>query len=422
MFGQQSAAPAGANPRRSAFYAGAVTFTVILSTAAVLFGFRLSTRPHTPGRSLDAVALAGGGARTESVAATRLVVAGPQRLLDPGRTGALAPGAEAELVLPKLAANTRAVLLELSMLDATGPGAVTIRSDVDDVPALRVPAARAMTSAGVVVMLGPDRGPLRLRTEGGGRLLVNLVGRFETADSARAGRLIPVPPTRVLRLKPATDGHDAELDLDRLPGLRNAGSVSALLLNVAADVGPNGGHVYLGPAKNRLNQKVFWTATAGKDRTRYGLIVVPIRNGSFHLQYHAGKELRADVVGYVTGEQAADSAAGLVVPLPYRATGSVRVATAGRTNVPVVPASGLAGVTPDRVTAALLGITASSDTPGDLGVGTPGGTVAPPLLSAVPGKPRSALTLTRLAKGVAQVTGESGASVVLTPRALVLGR
>jgi len=411
-------------------YAAVLAFTMVLSSGATMIGFKLLTEPRPPAKTLDTVKLASGASTSaagkaaptkQAVASTRLVVAGPQRLLDTRRTGALPPGGEANIPLPaSISPDSTAVLLGVSLQNATGPGQVSIKSDADDVPTLRVAAKKSATSATVVVLLGSDQ-KLRLKTAGGGHLVVDLLGDFEPADTAAAGRIVAVDPERVLRLRPGVDGNDVDLKIANMAALRKAGSVSAVLLHLSGDVGVHGGHVFFGPSKARLNQQVLWGPTSGTDRTRHGYVLVPVSKGKFHLQYHAGTELRVELVGYVTGAKAANSTAGLAVPLPYQAASAIRVATAGRTNVTVVPAAGLGGVSPDRVTAAIFGLSAESSSRGDIALTTPGRKAGYPILSVAPNKPRSAATLTRVANGQVTVAGVVGAQVILTPRALILG-
>jgi hypothetical protein len=431
MQGQLRVTSTGTSRKRTALYAAVLVLTVVLSSGATMIGFKLLTEPRPPAKTLDTVKLASGAGRSaagtaapakQAVASTRLVVAGPQRLLDTRRTGALPPGGEANIPLPSsISPDSTAVLLGVSLLNAAGPGQVSIKSDADDVPALRLAAKKYATSATVVVLLGSDH-KLRLKTVGGGQVLVDLLGDFEPTDSAAAGRVVPVDPERVLRLRPGVDGNDVDLKIADMAALRKVGSVSAVLLHLSGDVGVHGGHVYFGPSKARLNQQVLWGPTSGADRTRHGFVLVPVPKGKFHLQYHAGTELRVELVGYVTGAKAANSAAGLIVPLPYQAASAVRVATAGRTNVTVVPAAGLSGVSPDRVTAAIFSLATESNRRGDIALTTPGRKAGYPILSVAPAKQRVAATLTRVAKGQVTVAGVVGAQVILTPRALIIGR
>jgi hypothetical protein len=297
---------------------------------------------------------------------------------------------------------------------------VSVRSSAEDVPALRLPRAGAQTSATVVVLLGPD-GRLRAGTTGGGRLMVDLTGTFEAADTAIAGRVIPLPAQRIVTLRPAQDGrHDAVLDPFRVPAVRAVGSVSAVMLHVAGQVGDQGGHVAEGRLLRHPNQVVYWGGTSPGDQMRHGFLVVHVpADGLIRLHYKAGSYLRVEIIGVVTGDRAPQSTTGLVVPVPLFLAPSARVTRAGHTDVPLIPAGGLVGVARDRVSAALLTLTATGATVGDVSVAAPG-TTAPAALSAGGGRPRAIMTLSGVTDGAVSVSNESGAVVVLTPRALVL--
>jgi hypothetical protein len=407
-----------------ATYAAVIAFTVILSAGAVLVAYRVATGPEAPPTALDARSTLPATPSTEPASAvtarlsegpTRLQIVGPRTLIDT-RTP-LPAGVEVNVPLPTLPPEVRAVLAEVSLRDAGAPGLVTVRTSVEETAALRLPAPRAMSSATVVALVDGDRA-LQVRTQGGGRLIVNLVGIFQPAQSATAGRIVALPTQPVLKLTPKVDGNDATIDVATLPALRGAGSLSAVLLNLDGDVGTHGGFVAMGPAGGALRQQVYWGATQGTDRTRHGFLVVPVAAGHLHLQYHAGTQLRVEIAGYVTGDGAAQSADGLVVPVPASGAQSVTVAAGGKAAVPVIPAedSGVAS----RVEAALVGVLATAQAQGGVAVRTPSATPAGGATLSAAGKPRSMLALSGVENGAVSVSSQIGATVVVTPRALVL--
>jgi len=306
------------------------------------------------------------------------------------------------------------------MVDASGPGAVTVASTAGQATVLRVPRAKSMMSTTAVLAIGPD-GTARVSTEGGGQVLVSLVGAFELAGSATSGRVVPLPPTPVLRLVPKTDGKNAVIGLAKIDALRAVGSVSAVLLKVAADVGPNGGYVAIGGAGDVSKQLVFWSATTGTDRTRGGLVIAPVTDGSVYLHYEAGKVLTADLVGYVTDATAPSSAEGLVVPVGGGTPRTVRIAAGDHADVDVVPASGAEGVPPDRVAAALVTLAATGDAVGAVTVHAPDAPPGDPLMIAPAGAARSGATMVRTTAGTVRVECAAGASISLVVQALILG-
>jgi hypothetical protein len=348
---------------------------------------------------------------------TRLVLLGPLPLLDTRDISVLSPGADVIVPLPILPPGTSAVLVEVSLLDARGAGGVTIDSTAGPTPVLRAPAAGAQTTATTVALVGPD-GTVRIRTEGGGHLVVNLIGAFEPAEQASAGRIVTVPPTVIATITPEIGGPDATVDLGTVPALRDAGPVGAVLVQVVADVGSRGGLVSAGSAPDRQDQTVFWSATATDDRTRVGFLVVPVTDGALHVHYRAGRRLTASVVGYVTDATAPSSGTGLVVPVPPTPMPPTRVGADDTAQVALRLDRDLPA---DRVAAVLVGVAAVGDAEGELHVHGPDGPPPAPTLMAAAGVSRPALALVETRGGSLQVRSQAGASVTLTPQAIVIG-
>jgi hypothetical protein len=406
-------------------YAAVIAFTAILSAGAVLVGYQVANAPQKPPAALDARSTLPASPSTEPAAASGALAAGPTKLqIVPPHTildtaTALPAGVEVNVPLPNLPRDIRAVLLEVTLRNAGAPGLVTVKTNVEEIGALRLPAAGAQTSATTVALIDGDR-DLRLRSQGGGRVIVNLVGVFAPAKSATGGRVVTLATSPVLKLTPKVDGNDATIDVASLPSLRTAGSLSAVMLNFDGDVGVHGGFVAMGPAGGTLRQQVFWGATQGPDRTRHGFLVVPVSAGKLHLQYHAGTVLRVEIAGYVTGDGAAQSADGLVLPVPASGAQSVQVKAGGRATVPVISADEAKVVTPERVTAAIVGVLATAQAAGGVAVQTPSTAPAGGATLSAAGKPRSMLALSGVENGAVSLTSQVGATVVVTPRALVL--
>ncbi len=405
-----------------------VALSMLLASGGILLGSRSladadgSAASKAPPTVLDAraPAVARSGAAPEAAVrgSARFVPIKPAPVIDTRRGRPLGAGAEATGRLRGLPTGASAVLVEVSLLGATAPGDVSVDAGAGPSTVLRIPRKGVQTTATTVLPVGPVS-TLRART-GGGHLLVNLVGAFQPVSRSSAGRIVPVPSVEVLRLRPRTDGKTATIDASGLPVLRRAGPVSALLLQVAADVGPNGGFVEVGPSRG-ARQNVDWGSTIGTDRTRSGFLVVPVGDGPVRLTNQAGTELRADLVGYVTGDGAPTTDAGLAVPVPPSAGQPVRIPPGRSADVRVIPAAGYADVPADRVAAMLLTVAATGEAVGGLAVHTPG-SARPrhPTLVAPLRATRAALTLVTTAGGEVRVASDAGASVVATPRVLVL--
>ncbi|MFG1914903.1 hypothetical protein [Micromonospora sp. NPDC048898] len=407
----------------------------VVASAGVLLGIRLATNAHAEdsaaavptASALDANSTTStGGADRRLPGTTRLVALKPTPLLDSRTSDALAEGAaggaEVSLPMPQLPTGTRDVLVEVSILAATGPGKVTLGSGEDKVTVLNVAKAKAQQSATAVARRSAD-GTLQVGLTSGGDLLVRLVGAFEPVERSDAGRVVPVTPTPVVRLVPKEEGKRTSFALADVPQLATAGPVSAIVLQVSADVGTHGGFVSAGTSATALTQTVYWSATAGADRTRVGLLFVPVSAGKVFLRYEAGTELRADLVGYVTGTGAPVEVAGLTVPVPPHTPGPTSVPAKSGVDVAIGATGKLVDVPAERIGAALLTLTAIGEATGEVTVRQPGTRdAASPTLIAAKGTARSASTLVATTNAAVRVDSAVAGSVTVTPRLLVLNQ
>jgi hypothetical protein len=344
-----------------------------------------------------------------------LVLLGPKPVVPAGSV--LNAGSELSVALPDLPRGSNAVLVEVSLFEAASPGAVTLQSSAGTVTALRLARAGAQSSATVVARLGGDTA-VKVRSEGGGKLAVNLVAAFEPVERSTAGRIVPVPATQVAKLVPKTEGKFVTVDVSVVPALRNGG-YSALLLQFIADVGANGGFVETGLAADRFDQKVFWNPTTAQDRLRGGFLVVPVTaTGTVHIHYEAGNVLTADVVGFITDGTAPESDAGLVIPAPPSSGTEIRVGAGQQAQATLA----VVGVPADRLAGALLGVTVTGDALGAVTVHAPDVATPPnPTLFAAAGAARQGVTLVGTDKGAVRVSSAAGAAVGMAPMAVVLG-
>src|SRR5262245_6501355 len=112
-------------------YAAVIAFTAILSAGAVLVGYQVATEPEKPPKALDARSTLPASPSTEPAAAagalsagpTKLQIVAPRTIMDTGTP--LPAGVEANVPLPNLPRDTRALLLELTLKESGAPGLVT---------------------------------------------------------------------------------------------------------------------------------------------------------------------------------------------------------------------------------------------------------------------------------------------------------
>lgn len=249
----------------------------------------------------------------------------PARMLVDSADRARRPGARVKVRLPR---GLAAAAVSVAVRDAVRDGAVTVAAGGKPIHALRVPAAGATVSNTVLVPVR-DRS-LIVDVGSGGRLVVNLVGSFKSAASARAGRFIGVDPVRVAHLVTIRDGREATVDAAAYgarPGIR------AALVLVTAQTGPNPSWVTFRSRANRVDQTMPWAPDAKRSIERRGLALVRVNaDGKFSFRYDHGSVIDLDVLGYFTGPRAKPAVRGLLVP---RDPDTVFKGVVGRHRVPV---------------------------------------------------------------------------------------
>lgn len=276
--------------------------------------------------------------------------------------------------------DVSAVVLSVTFM-APDAGDLTLWS-TGQAPAPQVATDGGMGSNLVVVPL-EDGQRLSLRSSIGGHAIVDLVGEFRTAALSRSGRFIGVAPERIAQLVVEESGRAGVAAPSVHSGIPVDG-VSAVLLNVIADVGTDGGMVLIG------GQRLMWSGSSGgDDRLQSGLALVPVdRTGEISFEYQGGSVLEVSALGYFTDESAEESRAGLFVPT-YQPASDVTL-QAGKTGyVPL----GLA----EDVAALWATVTVESESGGEVVLYPP--QTAVPGLATVTARPGTTVTTAALAVG-----------------------
>jgi hypothetical protein len=161
--------------------------------------------------------------------------------------------------------------------------------------------------------------------------------------------------------------------------------VGAVLVQVTADFGRNGGTLRLAPTPDRLGPALRWSPPEAGDKVRQATAFVPLGpGGRFAVSYHGGFVLDVDVIAFVTDRRAAAATTGLFVPAPRPGALSARIR--GGTRTPLDPGTAV----PDAG-AALLTVTARGPDRGRVDVAEGPRPSRAVLVSPGAGVPRSAL-------------------------------
>lgn len=252
------------------------------------------------------------------------VPVGPVRVLDTRLLGPRPPaGTTLEISLSDRAgvpAGADAAALTITATDPAAPGYVTAWGDgarpATSTLNLDEPAQTRANAA--IVPVGID-GSVRLFTQTGAHLVVDLTGVFTSSGPAAAGRFEPLGPARLLDTRapdaPLAAHEVRTVDVAALGVPRDAMAVAVEMTGIAPDAWfaawPDG---------------AAWPGTSTVHTGRSGApitapAIVPLHDGRLRITGSATGHVVLDVTGWFTGPSAPTSADGLFVPVtPTRIT------------------------------------------------------------------------------------------------------
>ncbi len=267
------------------------------------------------------LALTGGSATRAGASATTTAFSavGPVRLVDTRDGAAPAPVAGSTIVVPVrsrpgVPADAVAASITVVATEATAPGFVTVWGDGDRpaTSALNLDRPGQTRANFAITPIGAD-GNIRLFTQSGTHLVVDLTGVFRPADAAAAGRMVPLGPSRLLdtreTLTPLRVGETRTVDATAVGVPPTA---SAAVLSFTA-IGAEGWFAAWPAGTPWPGTSVVNTEFAGAPATASA--IVPLTNGRFDMTSLRGGDVVLDVNGYFTGTGASTSTEGLFVPV-----------------------------------------------------------------------------------------------------------
>ena len=247
-----------------------------------------------------------------------------QRLLDTRPSGPLAPRGTISVSVTGAAplpapGTVVAAVLNVTVTAPAGPGYWTVwphtrarpqasNINIDELQSL----SRNVTPNLVTVPVGSD-GLVDVYSSGGGNVIVDMLGYYTPASSATSGRFSPLPaPRRVLDTRGLGPFRAGETRNFTVPGAAGASAVAVNLTSVT--LAPGYWQVFAAgsprPATSNLNSPPGIFAVAANQA------IVPVdASGNISIYSQAGGDIIIDVVGTYTGAGAADSTAGLFVPM-----------------------------------------------------------------------------------------------------------
>lgn len=358
-----------------------------------------------------AVHQAAAAASAMSLAGSTRFVAESRRLLDTRWSVAVVPGGSVDVVMP---AGATAVIVNLTAVDATGPGFWTAYPTGQTRPtASNINVSRAgQTIANMATATVGTNNSITVYSQSGGHLVVDLVGRLEPSSSSAAGRLVLSAGRRILDtrfLVPVQPGGVQTIDV-------GAPAATSAIVNITITRAKAAGFWSAGVPGRPIPPPTSTVNVTRANETVANQAIVPLVGGRFDIYAQSGGDLIIDLVGLVTGSTAAVSMDGLVVPLARptrlidtRTTSKLRAGWTQRIAITDASAGGVLG-----------NLTAVEAT-------------APGFLSVLPSSGTSALNMTggqtianHLAAAVASdglvVESSNGSHVLFDLAAIVLGQ
>jgi hypothetical protein len=261
----------------------------------------------------------------------------PARLLDTrpgnqvGYAGAKpAPGAVVRLNVrgprgvPAALTDLKAVVLNVTVVDATDAGYVTVWPSGTSQPLasnVNVEQPGQTRPNLVTVQVGADDSVL-LFTSSGAHLLADIAGYYLGFSEANEGRFFPLPPSRLLDTRSgARPRADTTVGLAVVGrgGLPDRG-VAAVVLNVTATDSAAAGYVTVWPSGS-LRPIVSNLNLERSGQTIPNQVIVPVgADGAVNLFTDGGTHLIVDVAGWYTDSTEGTGNSGLFVPVAPKRT------------------------------------------------------------------------------------------------------
>jgi uncharacterized protein YkwD len=183
-------------------------------------------------------------------------------------------------------------------------------------------------------------GAFRVFTSVSAQVVVDVVGAFVPASSARAGRFMPMAPTRMYDSRPSGKkfGGGASFTLG-LPSGVPADAV-AVAVNVTVTESMGAGFVTEFPAGGQRPMSSILNVDAA-NQTRAVAGILPVSSQGMSLYVSSGGYVIVDILGYFTGPSASQGSDGLFTAYDPQRLLDTRGASPLGNGVPVFPNGGL---------------------------------------------------------------------------------
>lgn len=254
--------------------------------------------------------------------ATRLVPLEPCRLGDTrtgqGFVGITGRRAAIELDVCEIPAEATAIVATTTVISPTATGFLVgypAGTPPPNSATLNWTPGRTWGNSSTIA-IGNDRSVEFYKSDGfiSGHVTVDVTAAFVPADSATAGRFVPLPAgRRLLDTRTASrPTADAVTNISLPDGV--PADATAVAVTITATGTQNRGFFTLYPAStDRPNASALNIDGLGQFRT--ATAIVPVNEGGFDIYQSLGSHLVVDMTGWFTGDSAESSTEGLYVPV-----------------------------------------------------------------------------------------------------------
>jgi hypothetical protein len=255
--------------------------------------------------------------------AGRLQPLGPTRILDTRGGTPLGAGGELELNVAQLAGlvgDTDSAALKVTVTDAPAAGYWTVYpADTARPDASNVNVERAGSTIANQVIVRLTGGRIRIFSEVGGHVIVDIVGSFTgaSAPDAADGLFVPVTPDRLLDTRSGFSRPNVRRTVE-VPVASRAGvpanGVAAVVVNATfTDAAPGFGSIW--PARAyRPNASSINTSTPGQTIASH--VITPVSAAGFAVYTSDGANMLLDISGWYVGAPSAANGLPAHIPLP----------------------------------------------------------------------------------------------------------
>lgn len=215
------------------------------------------------------------------------------------------------------------------------------------------------------VPLGVD-GNVLIYSEEQTDLIFDVQGIYTHATSSSDGRFVALPsPIRAFDSRPTILGADTSIEVDLTPAIPV--DATTAVLNVTATQTSAGGFYTVWPSDGSAQPDTSNLNVPAASYNVANQVYAKVHNGKIRVYTQSGGAVIVDVLGYMTGDSATPSSAGLFVPITPQRLGNTRTVGGGTFKLPILadglldlPLAGVGDIPFTGAAAVVMNVTAAA--------------------------------------------------------------